>query len=178
VIPLEELVWSKSYVMARERFDGADVAHLIFLQGHAIDWRRLLRLFDVHAELLLAHLILFRFFYPAARHLVPDRVLGQLMRRARLAGGGDGLAFRGPLVDPFSFLFDIRAGLFTDPREELAARRGFPPQLAQALRERDAHLLLTGQAPGRGTLPIAGTLTPDPSLAVTQPTDASAPPRG
>src|SRR5690348_6019356 len=32
VIPLEELIWSKSYVMARERFDGADVAHLILLQ--------------------------------------------------------------------------------------------------------------------------------------------------
>src|SRR5262249_54767817 len=65
VLPLEELLWSKSYVMARERFDGADVSHLFLLQGSAIDWPRLLRLFDVHHELLLVHLLLFRFVYPA-----------------------------------------------------------------------------------------------------------------
>src|SRR5207302_2460416 len=29
VIPLEELLWSKAYVMARERYDGADVSHLL-----------------------------------------------------------------------------------------------------------------------------------------------------
>jgi hypothetical protein len=164
VIPLEELIWSKSYVMARERYDGADVAHLLLLQGRGVDWRRLIRLFDVHYELLLAHLTLFRFLYPAARDIVPDEVVMQLRRRSDAHGVGDGLAFRGPLVDPYSFLFDVRAGLFADPREELAARRGFPAAFAAALRERDAHLLLTGQAPGRGTLPIAGTSSVSPNL--------------
>ena len=168
VIPLEELIWSKSYVMARERFDGADVAHLILLQGAKIDWRRLVRLFDVHAELLLAHLLLFRFLYPAVRDLVPKRVLRSLIKRATAPRDGDGLPFRGPLVDPYSFLFDVRAGLFADPRDKLAERRGFPAALAAALREHDAHLLLTGQAPGRGSIPIAGTITTDPSLDVTE----------
>ena len=167
VIPLEELIWSKSYVMARERFDGADVAHLLLLQGAKIDWRRLVRLFDVHTELLLAHLLLFRFFYPAARDLVPRRVLRSLIKRATDPSDADGLPFRGPLVDPYSFLFDVRAGLFLDPRDKLAERRGFPPALAAALREHDAHLLLTGQAPGRGSIPIAGTITTDPDLDVT-----------
>jgi hypothetical protein len=166
VIPLEELIWSKSYVMARERFDGADVSHLLLLQGRQIDWRRLVRLFDVHSELLLAHLVLFRFLYPAARDLVPRRVLRSLIERAMAPEDLDGLPFRGPLVDPYSFLFDIRAHLFEDPRDRLAARRGFPPALAAALREHDAHLLLTGQAPGRGSLPIAGTTTTDPLLEV------------
>src|SRR3954452_19941038 len=27
--PVEEMIWSKSYVQGRERYDGADVAHLI-----------------------------------------------------------------------------------------------------------------------------------------------------
>jgi predicted nucleotidyltransferase len=175
VIPLEELIWSKSYVMARERFDGADVAHLLLLQGRNIDWRRLVRLFDVHSELLLAHLLLFRFLYPAARDLIPARVLESLIRRALGSSDGDGLPFRGPLVDPFSFLFDIRAGIFADPRETLAARRGFPPALAAALRERDAHLLLTGQAPGRGSIPIAGSITTDPSLDVPSPCEGRSP---
>jgi hypothetical protein len=166
VIPLEELIWSKSYVMARERFDGADVAHLLLLQARAIDWRRLVRLFDMHAELLLAHIILFRFFYPGVRDLVPRDVLDRLLEKALEPTDQDALTFRGPLVDPFSFLFDVRAGLFADPRDELAARRGFSPALAAALREHDAHLLLTGQAPGRGSLPIAGTITCDRALAL------------
>src|SRR5262249_57584928 len=79
VIPLEELIWSKSYVMARERFDGADVAHLFLLQGHGIDWARLERLFGNHVELLLAHLILFRFLFPAQLHLVTNPFLSLLL---------------------------------------------------------------------------------------------------
>src|SRR5262249_55408553 len=94
VIPVERLVWAKSYVMARERYDGADIAHLLLLQGRSIDWRRLVRLFDVHAELLLAHLVLFRFLYPAARDIVPTQVLSSLMRKAEAPADGDQLPFR------------------------------------------------------------------------------------
>src|SRR5262249_4657531 len=127
------------------------------------------RLFDVHAELLLAHLLLFRFLYPAARDLIPRRVLRSLIKRATDPHDGDSLPFRGPLVDPFSFLFDVRAGLFLAPRDRLAEGGGSPPALAAALREHDAHLLLTGQAPGRGSIPIAGTITTDPALEVQDP---------
>src|SRR5262249_5168140 len=33
VIPAEEMIWQKSYIMERERFDGADVAHLLRARG-------------------------------------------------------------------------------------------------------------------------------------------------
>src|SRR5262245_51067035 len=43
--PPEEMIWSKGYVMERERFDGADVVHLIHTCGPVLDWHRLLRRF-------------------------------------------------------------------------------------------------------------------------------------
>ena len=39
VAPAEESVWSKSFVMERERYDGADVAHIILAYGDRMDWR-------------------------------------------------------------------------------------------------------------------------------------------
>ena len=43
--PLEELVWSKAFVQERERFDGADVLHLLRDAGRDIDWPRLVARF-------------------------------------------------------------------------------------------------------------------------------------
>ena len=47
--PAEEMICgSKSYVQERERFDGADIAHLIRGVGESLDWGRLLRRFGDH----------------------------------------------------------------------------------------------------------------------------------
>jgi hypothetical protein len=40
-IPLEELIWSKLYVLQRERSDWGDVLNLIDAQTSAIDWEHL-----------------------------------------------------------------------------------------------------------------------------------------
>src|ERR1051325_7599105 len=37
LIPAEEMIWSKGLIMERERFDGADVAHVIKAIGHKLD---------------------------------------------------------------------------------------------------------------------------------------------
>jgi len=37
-----ELIWSKAFVQDRQRYDGADIAHVILKQCENIDWRRLL----------------------------------------------------------------------------------------------------------------------------------------
>lgn len=80
--PPEELIWSKAFVMERERFDGADVAHIIRARGATLDWDRLLARFGEHWEVLLAHLVLFRFIFPGERDAVPDRVRQELLARA------------------------------------------------------------------------------------------------
>jgi hypothetical protein len=43
--PAEETIWSKAFIMERERYDGADVAHLLHARGPSLDWHRLLRRF-------------------------------------------------------------------------------------------------------------------------------------
>jgi hypothetical protein len=79
--PPEELIWSKSFVQERERFDGADVLHLLRAQADLLEWDRLLDRFGSHFEVLLSHLILFGFVYPDQRRRIPSRMLEELFAR-------------------------------------------------------------------------------------------------
>lgn len=81
VVPVEEMIWSKGFVMERHRFDGADVAHLLRARAERIDWQRLLTRFGPHWRVLLAHLVLFGFIYPGEGSSVPAEVLRDLMQR-------------------------------------------------------------------------------------------------
>jgi len=79
--PPEEMIWSKAFVMERERYDGADIAHLIRACHARLDWRRLMTRFGVNWRVLLSHLILFGFIYPGERGAVPAWVLHELGER-------------------------------------------------------------------------------------------------
>ena len=57
LIPPEEMIWSKSFVRERERYDGADVAHVLRACADTLDWPRLVRRFDAHWRVLLHHLV-------------------------------------------------------------------------------------------------------------------------
>jgi hypothetical protein len=81
IVPPEEMIWSKGYIMERQRFDGADVAHLIRARGRTMDWEHLLARFGDHWRVLLAHLILFDFAYPGERDAVPEWVMQRLTER-------------------------------------------------------------------------------------------------
>src|SRR4051794_10731427 len=79
--PVEEMIWSKSYVQERERYDGADVARLIRARGESLDWRRLLGHFGAHWRLIFSQVLLFGFCYPSERHKVPAWVVRELSGR-------------------------------------------------------------------------------------------------
>jgi hypothetical protein len=79
--PPEEIIWSKSFVQERERFDGADIAHLILKSGRRFDWRRLIRRFGDNWRVLLAHLVNFGFVYPGEREVIPEWAINELGRR-------------------------------------------------------------------------------------------------
>lgn len=81
--PPEEQLFSKAFVMDRDRFDGTDVNHIIFAQGRTMDWRRLLRRFTTHERVLMAHLMLFGYAYPTERARVPEWVMGELEQAIR-----------------------------------------------------------------------------------------------
>lgn len=108
----EELIWLKTYVQNRERFDGADVHHLILKTGKSLDWKRLLGRLDQHWHLLLAELILFQFIYPSDyQEIVPKWLFDELIARANeqydLPGTGEKIC-RGPLIDQTQYAIDIK----------------------------------------------------------------------
>jgi hypothetical protein len=83
--PPEEQLFSKAFVMDRDRFDGTDVNHLIFAQGRTMDWRRLLRRFENHERVLMAHVMLYGYAYPTERDRVPEWVVDELEKRIKSA---------------------------------------------------------------------------------------------
>ena len=111
--PAEEMLWSKAFVMERERYDGADVIHLIHARGHDLDWIRLLRRFGPHQLVLLSHLILFLFVFPSDSDRVPGwvwdellRLLGESRRDAKLADE----VCRGTLLSRTQYLLALKNG--------------------------------------------------------------------
>lgn len=76
-----EIVWSKAFIQVRHRYDGADIAHVILRRHESIDWHRLLSFFEQHWEVLLMHLLNFRFVYPSERNVVPRWLMDELTSR-------------------------------------------------------------------------------------------------
>src|SRR5690606_24390404 len=76
-----EMLWSKSFVMERERFDGADIIHLLHARGPYLDWDRLMRRYDHYWRVLFVHLVLFGFVYPGDPMPAPAWVMTELQRR-------------------------------------------------------------------------------------------------
>jgi predicted nucleotidyltransferase len=109
VLAPEELVASKIFVARRERFDGADIAHVIYGTYPAFDWDRELQLVGEHWEMLLWSLLLFRYVYPAQTHYVPARVWNELLQwlGKEIAKPNSQAKFRGSLVDDKMFAIDL-----------------------------------------------------------------------
>ncbi len=78
-----ELIWSKAFIQLRHRYDGADVVHVILKQSSDIDWKRLLNYMEVHWEVLLVHLLNFRWVYPTERDRVPRWLMDELLDRLK-----------------------------------------------------------------------------------------------
>jgi hypothetical protein len=117
--PPEEILWSKAFIMERERFDGADVAHLLYACAEKLDWPRLLRRFGERWHVLLSHLILFRFIYPAERDLIPEAVLGELLARLQAemkTSAPAGRLCQGTILSREQYLFDTDLRGYEDAR--------------------------------------------------------------
>jgi hypothetical protein len=151
VAPASDMILSKAWVAGRERFDGADIAHLIRACGHNLDWDDLVERFGDHWALLLHYLVLYRFVFPAERDLVPTGLIHELAARIGTEDEvRDGLPFRGPLVDRYAYLHDLAGGL-PDPRIEIARRAGYPEEAVDRRRELDAEALEQGLPYGQAT---------------------------
>jgi len=125
VLAPEELVASKIFVAKRERFDGADIAHVIYGTHGSFDWEHELRLVGEHWEMLLWSLLLFRYVYPAQTHYVPPAIWRKLLCRfeEQIANPRADAKFRGSLVDELMFAIDINEWELENVLEETRQQR-------------------------------------------------------
>jgi hypothetical protein len=121
LMPAEEMIWSKGFIMERERYDGADIAHLLNARADCLDWRRLLLRFGGHWRVLFSHLVLFGFIYPSESARIPAWVMTELIRRLRRETGSVPAdvrppVCRGPLLSRAQYLHDIDGRGYRDVR--------------------------------------------------------------
>lgn len=113
----EEMLWMKGFIMERERYDGADIAHLIESCAERIDWQHLAERFGPDWRLLLSHLILFGYIYPGQRQRIPAHILDQLLDRLGKEPPEEAnRTCRGTLLSRQQYLRDVQERGFRDAR--------------------------------------------------------------
>lgn len=125
VLAAEELIASKVFVTRRERFDGADIAHVFYGSQGRLDWQRLLQLIGNNWEMLLWALVLFRYVYPAQTNYVPRQLWQDLIRRYEetVLHSDPQARFRGSLIDDKMFAIDVNEWGMADLMQEHRQRR-------------------------------------------------------
>lgn len=121
----EEIIWSKSFIQERERYDGADIAHLLRECAESIDWERLLRRFGDRWRVLFSHLVLFGFIYPGERTRIPKEVMNDLMTRLQKEIEAEPLNTKicqGTLLSRQQYLIDLEKFGYEDARRESNVR--------------------------------------------------------
>lgn len=121
IVPAEEMIWSKAFIQERERFDGADIHHLLRCKGGKLDWKHLLSRFgDRHWEVLFVHLVTFRFAFPSDKEQVPAWVMRELLgRMQRLEDESEEKEriCRGTLLSRQQYLHETNVLGYRDSRE-------------------------------------------------------------
>lgn len=170
LLPPTELVWSKIFIMDRYKFDGNDVAHIMLRKHDLIDWKRLMAHADQHWEVLLLHILRFRYIYPVERALVPEWVLDELLARVQRQKSMPPVqkkVCRGRIFSREDFIIDIAewgyADLIGDVGEMLPRPNGNEPggegaaegcasgipEDREAARRREAEAGAAGRSAGR-----------------------------
>ena len=116
----EEMIWMKAYIMERERFDGADIAHILRCCASDIDWPHLVRRFGSDWRVLLSHLVLFGYIYPGERARIPAAIMEDLITRLRseTKTAGPEQLCRGTLLSRQQYLVDVQEWGLQDSRLE------------------------------------------------------------
>ncbi len=139
VLSAEEMIASKLFVTRRERFDGADIAHLLKARARTLDWDRLRKLTDPHWQMLFGELVLFAYIYPALANDIPPSVWRELIERFQksVATPQTGQPFRGTLIDPKMFAIDVNEWGEHDLYRELCDTYPHPLQEINTTRSKE-----------------------------------------
>jgi hypothetical protein len=125
VLAAEELIASKLFVTRRERFDGADIVHVIHGTAGKLDWARLLHLIGKHWMVLLWALVLYQYVYPAQSEFVPRAIWTDLLSRLRnqLEHPDPCAVFHGSLIDDKMFAIDVEEWGMANLNEQMRGKR-------------------------------------------------------
>lgn len=117
VLPPTELIWSKVFVQSRHKYDGNDIVHLFLITHKVIDWKRLFLYMDYYWEVLMIHVLNFRFIYPSEREVIPkwllDELISRLMQQLQMPTSRERVC-RGRLLSPGDFEVDVKEWGFSD----------------------------------------------------------------
>ena len=119
ICPAEELLWSKAFVMERERYDGADVIHILRTRGAQLDWPRVVDRFGDHWRILFLNLVLFGFVYPGEPSPAPRWVTDGLLARLEEETNSpprDERICHGTLISREQYLVDLLDWGYADAR--------------------------------------------------------------
>jgi hypothetical protein len=119
LIPAEEMIWSKGLIMERERYDGADVAHILHALGDKLDWERLISRYGRLWRALYAHMILFGFIYPSDRDKIPEWAMTELAKRLAKEvddGAAPDKICNGTIISRQQYLIDVTQWGYQDAR--------------------------------------------------------------
>lgn len=117
ITPPTEFILSKLFLQDRYRYDGADVAHVILKKHDEIDWHRLLNAMELYWEVLLIHVLNFRFIYPTERDRIPAWLFAELLERLHAQSQMPAAQMRicrGRLLSPRDYVVDIAEWGFAD----------------------------------------------------------------
>jgi len=98
VIPPEELIWSKLYVLQRDRCDWPDILNLLYATGPTLDWDHMFQRLRADKPLLKGVLSVFEWLSPARAAAIPDEVWRSLGLEPPVAEGAGGCS-RKDLLD-------------------------------------------------------------------------------
>lgn len=119
IVGPEEIIASKSFVAARDRFDGADISWLLRGTATKLNWARVEHLMRDHWQVLLWQLIHFLYVFPSERHLLPKELMARLLGKLAdevMTDDYEPLVCRGPMLDPKLYQAEIVVRGAADPR--------------------------------------------------------------
>jgi hypothetical protein len=78
LVPPEEILWAKLYILQRDRCDWPDALNILYVLGPELDWDRLLARLGPDAPVLAGLLSVFAWLCPARAHELPAALWREL----------------------------------------------------------------------------------------------------
>ncbi len=82
VVPVEEMIWAKLYVLQKDRCDWPDVINMIYAQRRTLNWNHLVDRLGDDAPLLKALLSIGAWLCPNLPKELPSDLISQIERRS------------------------------------------------------------------------------------------------